>query len=134
MRCLVIEDEAETARYICGGLQEAGYTAVVCGNGADGIHLAVNDEWEVIVLDRMLPGRIDGLSIVKTMRDLGKTTPVVILSALSGLDDRVRGLRGGGLLVLQLQCPLDQPSPRQCWLFTGDKGYLLFRLRVAPGV
>ncbi|MBV9828761.1 MAG: response regulator transcription factor [Alphaproteobacteria bacterium] len=96
MRCLVIEDEAETARYICNGLAEAGHVAVLSRNGADGLDLATNDRWDVIVLDRMLPGGIDGLAILTALRQLGKTTPVLILSALASLDERVRGLRGGG--------------------------------------
>jgi two-component system, OmpR family, response regulator len=96
MRCLVIEDQAETARYICGGLNEAGYSSVSCENGVDGLHLAANDNWDAVIIDRMLPGRIDGLSIIKTLRELGKTTPVVVLSALASLDERIKGLRAGG--------------------------------------
>ncbi len=96
MRCLVIEDEVETARYICNGLKEAGFAVVWCGNGVDGLHLATGERWDIIVLDRMLPGEIEGLSIVRTVRELGKTTPVLILSALASLDERVRGLDGGG--------------------------------------
>jgi two-component system, OmpR family, response regulator len=96
MRCLVIEDEADTARYICGGLKEAGHTATLVHDGATALDLATNERWDAIVLDRMLPGGIDGLSILSTIRHLGKTTPVLILSALASLDERVRGLRGGG--------------------------------------
>jgi two-component system, OmpR family, response regulator len=96
MRCLVIEDEADTARYICGGLKEAGHTATLVRDGATALDLATNERWDAIVLDRMLPGGIDGLSILSTIRHLGKTTPVLILSALASLDERVRGLRGGG--------------------------------------
>src|ERR1700676_3904281 len=96
MRCIVIEDEADTARYICNGLEEAGHTATLVRDGATGLHLATNERWDVIILDRMLPGGIDGLAILGTIRDLGKTTPVLILSALASLDERVRGLRSGG--------------------------------------
>ena len=96
MRCLVIEDEADTARYVCDGLEEAGHTATLVGDGVNGLHLAANERWDAIILDRMLPGGVDGLSIISTIRHLGKTTPVLILSALAGLDERVRGLRGGG--------------------------------------
>jgi two-component system OmpR family response regulator len=96
MRCLVVEDEEDTARYIRNGLAEAGHTATVVRDGASGLHLATNERWEVIILDRMLPGGVDGLSILATIRDLGKTTPVLILSALASLDERVRGLRSGG--------------------------------------
>jgi two-component system OmpR family response regulator len=96
MKCLVIEDQEDTARYICNGLNEAGHTASLVGEGVTGLHLAANEHWDIIILDRMLPGSVDGLSIIATMRNLGKTTPVLILSALASLDERVRGLRGGG--------------------------------------
>ena len=96
MRCLVVEDEEDTARYIRNGLKEAGHIATVVRDGATGLDLATNEQWDVIILDRMLPGDIDGLSILATIRDLGKTTPVLILSALGSLDERVRGLRSGG--------------------------------------
>ncbi len=96
MQCLVIEDEPDAARYICNGLKEAGFAAVWCRNGADGLHLATSERWDVVILDRMLPGDVDGLSILQTLRALGKTTPVLILSALASLDERVRGLHGGG--------------------------------------
>ena len=96
MRCLVIEDELSTSRYICNGLQEAGYTAVPCHNGCDGLHFVTAEQWDVVILDRLLPGQIDGLSIIGKLRELGKNTPVLILSALSSIDERVRGLRSGG--------------------------------------
>lgn len=96
MRCLVIEDEAETARYICNGLTEAGYTATLCKDGVRGLDLATQERWDTVILDRMLPGGVDGLSILATLRGLGNTTPVLILSALASLDERVRGLRSGG--------------------------------------
>ncbi len=96
MRCLVIEDEADTARYISNGLTEFGHAVSVCRNGVEGLDLATNERWDAIILDRMLPGGIDGLSILATLRQLGKQTPVLILSALASLDERVRGLRGGG--------------------------------------
>lgn len=96
MRCLVIEDEADTARYVCKGLKEAGFTVNWCRDGVDGVRLAADERWDVVILDRMLPGAADGLSIIQTIRDVGKTTPVLILSALASLDERVRGLRSGG--------------------------------------
>lgn len=96
VRCLVIEDEADTTRYICDGLKEAGFTVGSCRDGIDGVRLATDESWDVMILDRMLPGDIDGLSIVQTIREARKTTPVLILSALSSLDERVRGLRNGG--------------------------------------
>ncbi len=96
LRCLIIEDEADTARFVCNGLKEAGYTVTWCSGSVEGLNLASGEQWDIIILDRMLPGNVDGLSIVKTLRELGKTTPVLILSALASLDERVRGLRGGG--------------------------------------
>ncbi|MES2350861.1 winged helix-turn-helix domain-containing protein [Duganella sp. Dugasp56] len=95
MRCLVIEDEAETSNYICKGLREAGYLVTSCDNGPEGLDLAVGDDWDVIILDRMLPGRVDGLTIVDKLRALGKATPVIIVSAMTTIDARVSGLRGG---------------------------------------
>lgn len=96
MKCLVIEDDANAAQYICKGLREAGYTVEHCSNGLDGMHCAINESWDLVILDRMLPGEIDGLSIVGKLRDLGKRTPVLVVSALSAIEERVRGLRSGG--------------------------------------
>lgn len=95
VRCLIVEDEADTARFVCKGLKESGYTVTWCSESVEGLNLASGEQWDIIILDRMLPGNVDGLSIVKTLRELGKTTPVLILSALASLDERVRGLRGG---------------------------------------
>lgn len=96
MRCLVIEDEAKTADYIRKGLEEEGHGVVLCMDGREGLRLGVGGQWDVVILDRMLPGGVDGLSILKSVRDAGKATPVLILSALASLDERVRGLRDGG--------------------------------------
>ena len=96
MKCLVIEDEPATSRYIGNGLQEAGYSVMLCANGLDGLHHAINEVWDVLIIDRLLPGGVDGLSIVRKLRDLGKRTPVLIVSALTSTDERVRGLRSGG--------------------------------------
>jgi two-component system OmpR family response regulator len=95
VRCLVIEDEVEAARYICKGLGEAGYAVTAAGDGVLGLSLASTGSWDVIVLDRMLPGAVDGLSVIKSLRDLGNRTPAIIVSALKNVDDRVNGLRGG---------------------------------------
>jgi two-component system OmpR family response regulator len=95
VRCLVIEDEAETSNYICKGLREAGYLVTSRDNGPEGLDLAVGDDWDIIILDRMLPGRVDGLTIVDKLRALGKGTPVIIVSAMTTIDARVSGLRGG---------------------------------------
>ena len=96
MKSLVIEDELETCRYICNGLKEAGHCVSPCDNGLDGLHRSLNESWDLIIVDRLLPGGVDGLSIVGKLRDLGKKTPVLIVSALTSTDERVRGLRQGG--------------------------------------
>jgi two-component system OmpR family response regulator len=95
LRCLVIEDEVETARYIAKGLSEAGFTVMIASNGFDGLYHATMSAWDVIVLDRMLPGIIDGLSVIRSLRDRGNRTPTIIVSALTNVDERVSGLRGG---------------------------------------
>lgn len=95
-RCLIIEDEPEHARYIGAGLREMGHAVVVCRDGVSGLARAVEESWDVIVLDRMLPGQVDGLAILATLRQLGKKTPVLVLSALSAVDERIRGLKAGG--------------------------------------
>jgi two-component system, OmpR family, response regulator len=96
MKCLVIEDEQDSSRYMCNGLQESGFAVTPCSNGQDGLHLAVNETWDMVIIDRMLPGGVDGLSIVSKLRDLRKKAPVMIVSALTSTDERVRGLRNGG--------------------------------------
>ena len=95
LRCLVIEDEVETSRYIVKGLSEAGFAVAIASNGVDGLYQATTAAWDVIVLDRMLPGTIDGMSVIRSMRDLGNRTPTIIVSALTNVDERVSGLRGG---------------------------------------
>jgi two-component system OmpR family response regulator len=92
----VIEDEADTARYICNGLREVGFDVSWSRNGIDGLNRVTDGNWDVVILDRLLPGNVDGLSIVQTMRALRKSTPVLVLSALASLDERVKGLRSGG--------------------------------------
>jgi len=96
MKSLVIDDEPDTARYISNGLREAGHSVTCCADGLDGLHQALNETWDLIIIDRLLPGGVDGLSIVGKLRDLGKRTPVLIVSALTSTDERVRGLREGG--------------------------------------
>jgi two-component system, OmpR family, response regulator len=95
LRCLVIEDEIDTSRYICKGLTEAGYEVTACDNGLDGAQRWGAESWDVVVLDRMLPGTMDGLSIIEQVRRQGDQTPVIIVSALTNIDERVNGLRGG---------------------------------------
>jgi two-component system OmpR family response regulator len=95
MRILVIEDDGEVGAYLQKGLREAGHTVDLRANGKDGLFLASSESYDVLVVDRMLP-EIDGLTIIKNLRTTGNTTPALILSALSDVSDRVRGLRAGG--------------------------------------
>jgi two-component system, OmpR family, response regulator len=95
MRILIIEDDIETANYIAKGLKASGHVADHAASGRQGLMLATGEKFDVIVVDRMLPG-IDGLGIVTTLRKAGVTTPVLFLTALGGIDDRVEGLEAGG--------------------------------------
>ncbi|HMN51921.1 MAG: response regulator transcription factor [Xanthobacteraceae bacterium] len=95
MRVLVVEDDREAADYLKKALREAGHVAEVANDGETGLALALEDSFDVLVVDRMLPKR-DGLSLVSELRTRGQSTPVLILSALGQVDDRVTGLRAGG--------------------------------------
>jgi two-component system OmpR family response regulator len=93
-KILVIEDDDTTADYIAKGLREAGFVVDRAADGRDGLFHATDGHYDVIVLDRMLPG-LDGLAVLAALRAGGVTTPVIILSALGALDDRVKGLSAG---------------------------------------
>lgn len=95
MKILLIEDDREAADYLKKAFAEAGHTAHVAGDGDTGFSMAEDGGYDVLVVDRMLPRR-DGLSIVSELRQRGDQTPVLILSALGEVDDRVTGLRAGG--------------------------------------
>jgi len=95
MKILVIEDDQEVAGYISKGLGENGFVVDVANDGKDGLFLATTGEYDALIVDRMLP-ELDGLKIIKTLRGSGDLTPVIILSALGDVDDRVQGLRAGG--------------------------------------
>jgi len=95
MRILIVEDDIETANYIAKGLKEHGHTVDQAADGKDGLFMALENDYAIIILDRMLPA-LDGLSILKTLRSSDKQTPVIILSALGEVDDRVQGLKAGG--------------------------------------
>jgi two-component system OmpR family response regulator len=94
MRLLVIEDQPETAAYIGKALRESGYVVDYAADGKEGLFLATTEPYDAIVLDRMLP-KVDGLTVLRTVRASNISTPVLILSALGELDDRVEGLRAG---------------------------------------
>ncbi len=95
MRILIIEDDQEAASYLAKALSEAGHVADQANDGDTGFNMAATGSYDVLVVDRMLPKR-DGLSVIASMRAEGSTTPILILSALGQVDDRVTGLRAGG--------------------------------------
>jgi two-component system OmpR family response regulator len=95
MRVLLIEDDKEAAEFILRGLQEAGHQVEHCAEGTTGLFQAAEQEFDAIIVDRMLP-KLDGLTIIQTLRASGNTTPILILSALHQVDERVKGLKAGG--------------------------------------
>ena len=95
MKILIIEDDREAAEYLEKAFVEAGHTVHLAGDGETGFALADSGEYDVMIIDRMLPRR-DGLSVIAGLRSRGNRTPVLILSALGEVDDRVTGLRAGG--------------------------------------
>ncbi|MEP3631038.1 MAG: response regulator transcription factor [Hyphomicrobiales bacterium] len=95
MRILLIEDDTEAASYLTKALNEAGHVVELAADGEEGYFLASGSDYDVLVVDRMLPKR-DGLSVIASLRAEGNQTPVLILSALGQVDDRVEGLRAGG--------------------------------------
>ncbi|MFK7836173.1 MAG: response regulator [Sulfitobacter sp.] len=94
MKLLIIEDDATTADYIAQGLREEGHVVDVISDGKAGLIAATSASFDVIVLDRMLP-ELDGLKVLKTLRGAGNTTPVLLLTALGDVDDRIEGLHAG---------------------------------------
>lgn len=95
MRILIIEDDHDVSAFIAKGLKEARHFAEIASDGKEGLLLASTSQYDVLIVDRMLPG-LDGLSIIKTLRALDNPVPILILSALGDVDDRVNGLRSGG--------------------------------------
>jgi len=93
--CLIIEDDADNAAFIERSLSERGWRVVVCPDASAAATQALGQPWDVIVLDRMLPNDVDGLSLVEALRAQGRRTPVLVLSALAATDERVRGLNAG---------------------------------------
>lgn len=144
MKLLVVEDEAKLADYLRKGLSEAGYTVEVALNGIDGLHLAMEGDHDLVLLDSMLPG-IDGLSLLAALRRT-KQTPVLMLTARSGVDDRVQGLQSGAddylikpfafsELLARIQVLLRRAAPRstgeQTTLRIGDLEVDLLRRRAS---
>jgi two-component system OmpR family response regulator len=96
MKLLLVEDNERVAQFVLKGLTEAGHTVDHSGNGRDGIFLAVSEPYDALIIDRMLPGGVDGLAIIEALRKTGNTMPILILSALDEVDERIRGLKAGG--------------------------------------
>jgi two-component system OmpR family response regulator len=94
MKVLLIEDDVKTTAYVKRGLEEHGHVVDTAPNGRDGLFLAAGEAYDVMIVDRMLPG-LDGLGIVKTVRAAGVTTPVLFLTTMGGIEDRVEGLEVG---------------------------------------
>jgi two-component system OmpR family response regulator len=95
MKLLVIEDDSEAAAYIAKGLSESGYVVDHAAEGRSGLFMASSGSYDALIVDRMLPG-MDGLALIAALRAAEIRTPVLILSALGAVDDRVKGLRAGG--------------------------------------
>jgi two-component system OmpR family response regulator len=95
LKILLIEDDPETAAYINEGLRDEGHKLDTAVDGRSGMFRAVGEEWDVLIVDRMLPG-LDGLALVRTLRGAGNLTPVLFLTTMGGIDDRVTGLQSGG--------------------------------------
>lgn len=95
MKILLIEDDTETADYVSRGLSEAGHRVIVAPDGKSGLHDAFAESWDLFIIDRLLP-KIDGLTLVQTLRGRGNECPIIFLTTLGGIDDRVCGLEAGG--------------------------------------
>jgi two-component system, OmpR family, response regulator len=95
LRILLVEDDAETSAWIAHGLCEQGHLVQRCSHGNDGLHHALTEPLDLLIVDRMLPG-LDGLSLIKRLRASGVQTPVLFLTTLDGINDRVEGLNAGG--------------------------------------
>jgi two-component system OmpR family response regulator len=94
MRLLLVEDDSRTGNFVSRGLAEEGHVCDVLGNGQDGLFHALRERYDVLIVDRMVPA-LDGLSLVKALRSAGNKTPVLFLTAVGGIDDRVEGLEAG---------------------------------------
>ena len=95
MRILLIEDDRKTSDYVVRGFSEAGHVCDAVADGEGGLFQAMHERYDVLIVDRMLPG-LDGLSMVKALRSAGRKTPVLFLTSVGGIDDRVEGLEAGG--------------------------------------
>ncbi len=109
MRLLIIEDDRDAADYLVKAFREVGHVAELATDGEEGLAQALDGQYDVLIVDRMLP-KVDGLTVIGTLRSKGIETPALILSALGQVDDRVKGLRAGG--DDYLPSPIRSPN---CW-------------------
>lgn len=131
MRLLLVEDDVDAADFVLRGLREAGYAVDHAGDGRDGLFKATEVAYDLVIADRMLP-YVDGLSLVSVLRSNGNTVPVLILSALGSVDDRVTGLRAGGDDYLAKPFAFSELLARiEARLRRGQAGAEVTRLRVA---
>lgn len=131
MKILIIEDEPKAGMYLRRGLNEAGFVADVAGDGRDGLHLALTESYDLIVLDVMLPG-IDGWEVLREMRHAGKQFPVLFLTARDQVEDRVKGLELGADDYLVKPFAFSELLARvRCLLRRGKVNQSLDRLQVA---
>ena len=146
MKLLLVEDNERVSRFIVKGLQDAGHTVDHAPNGHDGLQLATSHVYDVIIMDRMLPSQADGLTIIETVRTAGIRTPILILSALSTVEERIHGLKSGGDDYLtkpfafgELLARLDalvrrtQENPKDTSLVVGDLHMDLLTRKVTRG-
>jgi two-component system, OmpR family, response regulator len=146
MKILLVEDNERVSQFVKKGLTEAGHTVDHADNGRDGMFLAASEPYDVIVMDRMLPGGIDGIGIIEALRKTGSRTPILILSAMAEVDDRIRGLKVGGDDYLtkpfafgELTARLDalmrraQPQVNETALTVGDLRLDLLSRKVTRG-
>ena len=94
MKLLLIEDDIESAKYLIKGLREQGYVVDHCPNGKDGLFMAASEKYDAMIIDRMVP-EVDGITIIQTLRASGNQTPMIILTALDKVEERVKGLKSG---------------------------------------
>ena len=96
MKILLVEDNERVAQFVLNGLKEGGHAVDHADNGRDGLFMATTEPYDAMILDRLLPGGIDGLAIIEALRRTGSKVPILILRALAEVDDKIRGLRAGG--------------------------------------
>ena len=131
MRILIVEDAAALARSIAQGLSEEGYSVDLAGDGEEGLHFATEVAYDAIVLDRMLP-RLDGLSMLRQLRQRGRRTPVLLLTALGEVQDRVEGLDGGADDYLVKPFSFDELVARLRSLLRRSRGQAGNQLDLGP--